>query len=289
MTNTHILGDNVPRKSNFDPDLARKVTEYYAKHPEELAEKPQVPAEPTDINEQQDRKYILMPQTPTYALGLNALQEECITENNQVHPHLTGFGESLIYRPLSFKENIQARVENYETTHNPDGRERTLEERLFFIMERQNNSCTAIVYKAGTTKFKVVPISEHLITLDPDFKEDFIRAKYSNIPGTELDSEKGRYSEIMEKKDVLNHPGWLAAVEEDKALLNSYVNIIFTELEKYHRTAGMGFWVSQYIVTDELRALLVCHLISKSIADGSRNLNYGGSFLRRNPSLGVTK
>ena len=31
---THILGDNVPRKSNFDPDLARKVTQYYLEHPE---------------------------------------------------------------------------------------------------------------------------------------------------------------------------------------------------------------------------------------------------------------
>ena len=27
---THILGDNVPRKSHYDPDLARKVTKYYA-------------------------------------------------------------------------------------------------------------------------------------------------------------------------------------------------------------------------------------------------------------------
>jgi len=43
MTDTHILGDKVPRKSNFDPDLARKVTEYYAEHPEELKDSPAAP------------------------------------------------------------------------------------------------------------------------------------------------------------------------------------------------------------------------------------------------------
>ena len=42
---TCILGDNAPRKSNYDPDLARKVTKYYAEHPEEL-EKLVVPPAP---------------------------------------------------------------------------------------------------------------------------------------------------------------------------------------------------------------------------------------------------
>jgi len=40
---TCILGDNVPRKSNYDPDLARKITQYYAEHPEAPAGKSKVP------------------------------------------------------------------------------------------------------------------------------------------------------------------------------------------------------------------------------------------------------
>ena len=44
---THILGDNVPRKSNYDPDLARKVTKYYAEHPEELNDKPKLEDSPS--------------------------------------------------------------------------------------------------------------------------------------------------------------------------------------------------------------------------------------------------
>jgi len=47
MTTTHILGDNAPRKSNYDPDLARKVAKYYEEHPEELIDKPEVPPAPT--------------------------------------------------------------------------------------------------------------------------------------------------------------------------------------------------------------------------------------------------
>ena len=44
---THILGDNVPRKSNYDPDLARKVAKYYEEHPEELNDKPKLEDSPS--------------------------------------------------------------------------------------------------------------------------------------------------------------------------------------------------------------------------------------------------
>ena len=277
----HILGDNVPRKSNYDPDLARKVTEYYAKHPEELVDKPEVLPASADAAKQPVGKCTLMPQTNTYALGLHALQEACINENNQNHPQLIIAHSSKVYRPLSFKENIQARVENYENTHNLDGSERTLDERLSLITEQWNDSCTAIVYKAGTTKFKIVPISEHLIALDLNFKEDFVRADYNTIAGTELDSRKGTYNALMSKDFVMKHAGWLAAVEGDGALLRSYAKIFFTEFKrKYNRTEGMGFWVRQNTPTDEWRALLVNNLDGGSDAGGYSGLVRVGSFLR---------
>jgi len=277
---THILGDNVPRKSNYDPDLARKVTEYYAKHPEELVDKPEVLPASTDTT-QSPGKYILMPQTDTYALGLHALQEVCAKENNPNHPQFTLPDKSMIYRPLTFKENIQARVENYETTHNPNGSERTIEERLSLITERWDDSCTAVVYKAGATKFKILPISEHLIALNRDFKEDFMRTDYNTIVGSELDSKNGTYNLVMSLDSVLKHAGWLAAVEGDGALLRSYANIIFTELKRrYNTTKGMGFWVRQNTPTDELRALFVIYLDYNSNADGDDNLYDYGSFLR---------
>ena len=289
MTTTHILGDNVPRKSNFDPDLARKVAKYYEEHPEELVDKPEVPPIPTDVAKQPVGKYILMPQADTYVLGLHALQEACIKENNPNHPQFTLPDKSMIYRPLTFKETIQARVENYET-HNPNGSERTIEERLSLITERWNDSCTAIAYKAGTTKFKIVPISEHLIALNPNFKEAFVRADYNTIVGTELDSSKRTNNALMSKDSVLTHAGWLAAVEGDEALLKSYANIIFTELKKkYSSTEGMGFWVRQNAPTDELRALLVNYLYFISDAVGYDVLSYGSSFLRRSPPLEASR
>jgi len=286
---THILGDNVPRKSNYDPDLARKVTEYYTKHPEELVDKPEVLPASTDAAKQLGGKCILMPQTETYVLGLHALKKACIKENNQNHPQFTLPDKSMIYRPLTFKENIQARVESYETIHNPNGSKRTIDERLS-LMGRWNNSCTAVIYKAGTTKFKVVPISEHLITLNVDFKEDFLRADYNSIVGTELDSQNGTYNTVLSKDSVLKHAGWLAAVEGDEALLRSYTNRIFTELKRrYNTTEGMGFWVCRNTPTDELRTLVVSNPGSNSNAYGYNSLNSSNSFIRRSPSLDTSQ
>ena len=280
MATINILGDSGPRKSNFDPDLARKVTKYYEEHPEELNDKPEVPPAPTDTT-QSAGKYILMPQTKTYALSLHALQEACVAEKNSNHPQFTLQDNCKVYRPLTFKENIQARVENYETTHNQDGSERTLDERFFLITKRWHDSCTAIVYQAGTTKFKVVPISEYLITLNTNFKELFLQVDYNTINGTELDSSKGTYNNFMSQNSVLTHASWLAAVEGDEALLKSYANIIFTEFKrKYNLTEGMIFGVRQDTPTDELRALLISVLDNCSSAGGNFNFKTGGSFVQ---------
>jgi len=227
-----------------------------------------------------------MPQTDTYALGLHALKEACIKENNPNHPQFTLSNRRKIYRPLTFKENVQARVENYETTYNSDGSERTLDERLSLITGRWNDSCTAIAYNAGTNKFKVVPISEHLITLNSNFNEDFIQIDYDNIVGPELDISKSIYNHLMSKYLVLKHEGWLAALEDDIVLLKSYTEIIFTELKrKYKRTEGMTFWVQKNISADELRALSVNYLKGNSNADGYSSFITESDFLRRIPTL----
>ena len=77
-------------------------------------------------------KYILMPQTLTYAKGVEALRVASVK------------------RQFTLKENILARVEAYESG----------DERLF---DTWLDLCTGIAYKAGTTKFKIIPECAELI------------------------------------------------------------------------------------------------------------------------------
>ncbi len=225
-------------------------------------------------------RYELMPQAKTYAKGVRALQKELQT-NPTAHPTFTLQGGKQIYRPLTFKETIRARVENYETTHNDDGSKRSLEERLSLITESWNDTCTAIAYKTGTTKFKIIPQSSDLITIALDFEEGFMAKDFDSLSGVIIDSSKGKYNTWLTKAEVLKHPGWRTAVDEDTPLLTAYTGIIFAQLKrKYNRTEGMGFRVRQNTDTDELRALLVDYLNYDSGAYGLISLSDSGSFLR---------
>ncbi len=224
-------------------------------------------------------RYVLMPYANTYARGVETLQKE-LQARPTPHPTFTLQDGNQIYRPLTFKETIRAGVENYETTHNDDGSKRSLEKRLSLITKSWNDTCTGIVYKAGTTKFKILPHSSDLITIAPDFNEGFIPCDFDSLPGVLFDSSKGKYNTWLSKANVLKHPAWNAAVEEDALLLAAYAEIIFAQLErKYNRTEGMAFWARQNTDTDELRMLFVNDLSNDSYASGS-GLDNGGSFLR---------
>jgi len=227
------------------------------------------------------KDYILMPMTSTYPLGVEALQKELIRLKSTIHPTFVKSDGSKIYRPLTFKEDIKARVENYELRIDPvTKRERSEAERLFLITERWLDSCTAMVYKAGTTKFKIIPQSSDLICIPAGFRESFMRVEYSRYKEPELDSSKNKYNTALTKGEVLNHPAWITAVEEDRSLLAEYTNIIFNALKsKYGRETGMGFYVRERPETDQLRALCVVNLNFNSNANGVDNLDKFGSFL----------
>ncbi len=224
--------------------------------------------------------YGLMPRADTYADGVDALRED-LKLSPAAHPVFVKEDGGTIYRPLTFKETIKARVENYEKTHNADGTERTMDDRLYLITVRWNDSCTAVAYKAGTTNFKIIPQSQDLITIQVDFKEAFMDVSYRSLSGANLNSTDGKYGVWLTKAEVLEHPAWIAAVEGDTPLLTAYSDIIFAQLKStYKRTIGMAFYVRQNTEKDELRALLVNDLIYYSNAIGNNILNDNGSFLR---------
>ena len=217
-------------------------------------------------------KYVLMPRTYTYAKGAHALRKACKAEAHSPHPQFVLDDGSRIYRPLTFKEDIEARVTDYE--NNKDTEER---KRLF---QRWNDSCTGVAYKNATTKFKIVPTCSQLITLNKDFNGFFLSIEYDDIEGIELDRAAGKYTAQLTKDEVLANEGWRAAVEGDLELLKTYRDIVFTELK---RNNAMAFCVLEKPSEDYLRALFVDNLINNSNADGNVSLLISGSFLRVAP------
>jgi hypothetical protein len=278
-----LLAGNVTEARRTAPTSARSEKPEFSTPPRRTAESgtttPRTP-KPETITISDYAGYVLMPRSSTYARGAEALRKDLDALKSTIHP-IFKRGEKPIYRPLTFKENIKARVENYELLIDPKtGRERSEEERLFLITERWLDSCTAIAYKARTTKFKLIPRSEQLIYILPDFSENYINVNYSSLVGVEFDNSKGIYNNSLTKSQVLEHSGWMTAVEEDKELLKTYTNIIFTALKsKYRRDTGMGFYVKNSPDNDQLRALFVIILDSNSNANGNNNLKNGGSFL----------
>ncbi len=100
-----------------------------------LKPKPESEALPTqNLTPPAGSRYVLMPYANTYARGVETLQKE-LEARPAAHPTFTLPDGSEIYRPLTFKETIKARVENYENWFNYDGSRRTLEERLSLIIE----------------------------------------------------------------------------------------------------------------------------------------------------------
>jgi len=218
-------------------------------------------------------EYVLMPQTDTYALGVEALRQ---------------IGQ----KPLTFKETILARVEAYESGDKS-------------LFDTWLDSCTGIVYKSGTTKFKIVPNCEQLRTISKDFSGAFLPITYDAINASierretsddnlsptmyatidlpELDSTRGKYNTLLTYAESLEHPGWLAALEGDRELLKTYTNIVSSvRAAKYGASDKlMGFLVRQNTPTDELNAAFVHSLNYNSNAVGSSSLVSNGRFLAR--------
>ncbi|MDP3698103.1 MAG: hypothetical protein Q8R47_00800 [Nanoarchaeota archaeon] len=210
--------------------------------------------------------YILLPQQSTYAQGVDALKEACKAEANPAHPQFVLNDGSRVYRPLTFKETIEAQVTDYENHKDPEERLR--------LFKRQNDSCTGIVYQAGTTKFKIVPICLQLITIYKDFNGTALSIKYDDLEGVEVDRAAGKYTAWLLKDEVLTHEGWRAAVEGDIELLKAYRDIVFAE-----RNTAMAFAVLDRPTDDQIRFLFASHIYNNFNAVGTLNLSFGGSFL----------
>jgi len=247
---------NYWKGAKFDPE--RLKNNKYINPPKE-----EVKEEVSDISDKIEGNYIEMPRADTYALGVHALREQCEKENNQNHPKHNG-----IYIPLTFKETIEARVNEY----NKGNKE---------LFNNWLSTSSGIVYKANSTKFKIIPLSKKLVNIDKDFNDDFISVDYSSFKEQELDFSKGKYDKSLTQDEVLEHKAWNAMLEEDKTLLKAYTDIIF---KGFNKDKAMGVYKHDNPRKDQLRALHVVNIGNNSSANGSINLSDGARFLRVAPS-----
>ncbi len=227
-------------------------------------------------------EYEVMSQQDAYAKGVHALRDSYVGKEADVPSQLwyEADGQKII-RPLTFRENLQARVDDFETFKNKEGSTRTIEDRLR-LFGTWFDSCTAVVYSSqNKDDFMIIPLCKELITIPEDFSDEFIEVDYASLQGKGfvLKRSKAKYDRQLTDLEVISHPAWMAAAQEDVALLCTYTSIVFKHA--LHREGnGMGFYLRNQIEKDQLRGLFVNYCINYSIASGNHNLSSNSAFLR---------
>ncbi|MBU0470713.1 MAG: hypothetical protein KKA62_02060 [Nanoarchaeota archaeon] len=209
-------------------------------------------------------RYQVMPSVHTYASGIRALHKECRKDENSPHPRYVLGDEKSIHRPLTLGEILSARLQKPS------------------LFDSSLISCTGIMYKKRSPKFKIIPLCEELITIPDGFNEPYLNVNYNLLLGEEFDiNQVGRYiNKHNRRADAKKNPLLLAAVGGDKDLLSDYVDEVFDELNKPGKKKGMAFDVRKNTATDELRALSIDFLNGFSDIYGDLSLCGFGSFLQ---------
>src|SRR3989338_10775094 len=153
------------------------------------------------------KRYEVMQRTGTYALCVQALRDSYAAGECPLQPTVMIEDKQWV-RPLTLKENLQARVDDFETLCDENGKERSLQDRLR-LFDICLDSCSGIVYEKGTTRFKIIHVCRELITIDQLFDGLFIPVSYGDIHGKDvvvLDSKEKIYDKWLTREQVMNHP-----------------------------------------------------------------------------------
>ena len=224
---------------------------------------------------------------PTYTPSKIAFDEACHLENSLVHPVYLHPDGKKVYRPLTIRENLQARVDDFWKLKAAEGKERSFYDRIQLFEERDLVSCTSIQYQEGTTKFAIIPLDHQLIRL-PKNHDDTTNCipSLGPLPEVWLDSSQGKYNQPLTPAEVLEHEGWLVAAEGDRALLREHSSIVFYLLQKDTASPqykGMAFYVALSSPGQVKRVLLMKDLVSGcQVTDSS--LYTHCSFIKLSPA-----
>ena len=215
-----------------------------------------------------ERKYLLTTSRSTYGLGLKQLRDECAADRFSVQPvFILEDGTSLI-RPLTLAEDAEALVNQYESTQDPE--ERTS------ILSSWRATCTGIAYKAGTTRFKIIPVCKELITLNKKFHRPYFPSLYSSFQTDELDSSQGIYKRQLTQEEFSASEFWKQGIH-DSSVRTNLGRIVYSEREG---EPSLGIFIRSNTSQDELRALLMFNLDFSSGADDEDELISDACFVR---------
>ena len=213
----------------------------------------------------------------TYASALAALQTACNNDPNNAQPTFTLPNGSTVYRPLTLEESIRKGVEHFNTDIS-----RPMAERLRFI-DCIRDTISAVTYKGGTSRFKITPVSPHLLSLPSTFRESSIAVPYDSVQGIELNTSNGIYNQGLTDGQILDNEGWRTVVP-DTHLLRAHRDIVKSALTQRNRNTPlepfMGFYVITQPKTDYQNALFVYWFGGGSYAYGKGSLNCNASVLR---------
>ncbi|PIN73386.1 hypothetical protein COV20_04110 [Candidatus Woesearchaeota archaeon CG10_big_fil_rev_8_21_14_0_10_45_16] len=217
-----------------------------------------------------DKEYTSLPRMGTYALGVHALREKCIKDENTAQPRLQLLNGSSIYRAMTFKETVEAKVDDYERYDKSQAERKRL-------WGDWLDTCSAFAYEENSTKFQFARECIPLIKIPKHFKGFFFEIPYSSVDGIPLDSSEGIYNEPLPYAKIEDHAGWRAVLEDDVALLRQFRDITWHESGK--PDALMVFFAPPRVKTDTVLAACVNDLSNRSNAGGNINLSISGRFL----------
>lgn len=225
-----------------------------------------------------------------YCDALKALGIVCNQTNNAKHPTFTFPEGGKFFRPLTFKETIEARLNNFfkerRFRSSPKYMEDSEKLRLF---NSHLDTSTGVVYSLDefdNYRMKIVPFCSKFLEFE-DIYSGAIKVDYNIIQGIELklNPKSDLFNRTLTKDEVLNHEAWRVAVEEDMTLLRAYIDLVYTDKHSdyFGDLPKMGFF--NLPIPNDHDTLVALGLSSFSsnvkrlCADAQETLNQGTKFI----------
>ena len=215
-----------------------------------------------------------------YSAALEQLRTDSAGDRNSLQPSATIGGRNYV-RPLTVKEIMQFRLENYNTITNPNGTPRTEAEREQLLTKRFF-TCSGIAYSTDG-RFKLSREAPQLITMDSIPRATYLSVDYAALNQNNnwqefVRAQSGvKYNTALTEEEAVNHPMWQFLAEENTPLLRETHQL---NCSLYNRSTVMYAWLLDTPRQGQLRALALLNFNNLSILNGSNLLVNNSSFLR---------
>ncbi len=207
-----------------------------------------------------------------YGAALEAFRRQALANPLSLH-EVDDQGRPI---PATLYDIFKARVEDYDTFRNPDGSTRTDKQRKA-LWKQWFCTSSDIVYKGGTTKFKLTQKLPRLLEIPEHFTEKYFDVDYDSVTnGQEFDSNDSDVNEWLTRSEFLASSVWDYLIP-DQHVKTRTAEIIFNEFG--YNTATKLLAVGRPN-KDHGRTLFVDSTDSSCTVYGNISLYYEIAFLR---------